>query len=123
MLYMEVQPSQLIKDEIYHFSLDGHFDNMTVVGIYCCSRIQWDGLDFNQHFFYPIKGNTKKRSKQKESWVTQILKNLWIIDCTKIKIYLKISRKDYKKKLIEKFKENALKIILKRIVNEDFEWF
>ena len=123
MIYKEVQPSQLIEGEIYYFSLDGHFDNMTVVGIYYCSRIQWDGVDSNQLFFEPIKGNTKKRSKQKEPWVTQILKHWWIIDYTKIKIYLKISRKDYKKKLIEKFKETALKIILKRIVNEDFEWF
>ena len=97
MLYKEVQPSQLIKDEIYHFSLDGHFDNMTVVGIYYCSRNQWDGVDCNQLLFHPIKGNTKKRSKQKEPWVTQILQNWWIIDYTKIKIYLKISRKDYKK--------------------------
>ena len=122
MVYKQVQPSELVKGEKYHFSEDGHFDKMTVVGRYHCSRIQWDREDFNQLFFYPIKGNTKKRCKEKESWVTQLFKDWWIIDHTKIKIYLKIRRKDYKEKLIEKFKQTVLIFILKKIVNEDFEW-
>ena len=122
MVYKEVQPTQLIKGEKYHFSIDGHFDEMTVIGIYQCSRIEWDGADYNQLFFYPIKGNTKKRSKEKESWVNQIFKKWWIIDHTKIKIYLKIKRKNYKEKLREIFEQTVLKIVLKKIVNEDFEW-
>lgn len=30
--------------------------------------------------------------------------------------------KQYRERLIEKFKENVLRFILKKIVNEDFEW-
>ena len=63
MVYKEVTPSELVKGERYHFSTDGQFDNMTVVGIYHCSRIEWDNEDFNQLFFYPIKGNTKNNSR------------------------------------------------------------
>uniref|UniRef100_A0A6C0D2S5 Uncharacterized protein n=1 Tax=viral metagenome TaxID=1070528 RepID=A0A6C0D2S5_9ZZZZ len=37
--------------------------------------------------------------------------------------YKIITFKQYRQKLIEKFKESALKIILKKIVNEDFEWY
>lgn len=36
--------------------------------------------------------------------------------------YKIITFKQYREKLIEKFKETALRIVLKRIVNEDFEW-
>lgn len=36
--------------------------------------------------------------------------------------YKDIPNKEYNKKLREKFEQTALKIILKRIVNEDFEW-
>ena len=122
MVYKEVTPSELVKGVRYHFSTDGQFDNMTVVGIYHCTRFEWDRKDFNQLFFYPIKGNTKKRYKTKESWVTQIFKDWWIIDHTKIKIYLKIRRKTYKEKLREMFEQTALRIVLKKIVNEDFEW-
>lgn len=122
MVYKQVNPSDLVKGERYHFSIDGKFDRMHVVGIYYCSRIQWDGADFNQLFFYPIKGNTKKRCREKESWVTQLFKDWWIIDHTKIKIYLKVTRKDYKQKLREMFEQTALRTVLKKIVNEDFEW-
>lgn len=122
MVYKEVTQLDLVKGERYYFSTDGHFDKMTVVGRYYCSRIEWDGADYNQLFFHVIKGNTKKRCKTKESWGTQILNNFWIINHTKIKIYLKIRRNDYKQKLREKFEQTALKIVLKKIVNEDFEW-
>ena len=37
--------------------------------------------------------------------------------------YKIITFKQYRQTLIEKFKESALRIILKKIVNEDFEWF
>jgi len=122
MVYKHVDPLNLVKGEKYYFSTDGIFDNMTFVGIYHCSRIEYDGRDYNQLFFYPIKGKCKKRYREKESWITQFFKKWWIIDHTKIKIYLKISQKEYKKKLLEKFEETTLKIILKKIVNEDFEW-
>jgi hypothetical protein len=36
--------------------------------------------------------------------------------------YKIITFKQYRKELIEKFKKNILKVILKKIVNEDFEW-
>jgi hypothetical protein len=36
--------------------------------------------------------------------------------------YKIISFKQCREKLIEKFKESALRIILKKIVNEDFVW-
>ena len=36
--------------------------------------------------------------------------------------YKIITFKQYREKLIEKFQQNALKIRLKKIVNEDFEW-
>jgi len=41
----------------------------------------------------------------------------------KTSLYYKIiSFKEFRQKLIEKFQESALRIILKKIVNEDFEW-
>jgi hypothetical protein len=119
MVYKEVQPSELVKGTEYYFSTDRNF---IVSGRFLCTRIQIDGNDFNHLLFYPIKGNTKKRYRMPDAWLFQFYKNFWIIDNTKIKIYLKITRKDYKEKLREKYQQTALKIILKRIVNEDFEW-
>lgn len=36
--------------------------------------------------------------------------------------YKYVSNKVYMQKIKEKYDENALKIVLKKIVNEDFEW-
>lgn len=119
MVYKEVQSSELVKGIEYYFNADGKFN---VSGRFLCSRIIIDGNDFNHLLFHPIKGNTKKRCRSPDAWLFQLYKNFWIIDHTKIKIYLKITRKDYKEKLREKFQQTALRIILKKIVNEDFEW-
>jgi len=40
----------------------------------------------------------------------------------KNKIYSKITKKEYNQKLREKFEQTVLNVILKRIVNENFEW-
>lgn len=119
MVYKEVQQYKLIKGIEYYFSTD---ENFYVSGRFLC-RIQIDGNDFNHLLFYPIKGNTKKRCRTPDAWLFQFYKKYWIIDHTKLKIYSKITRKDYKEKLREKYQQTALRIILKKIINEDFEWY
>ena len=123
MVYKEVQLSELVKGIEYYFSTDDNFNvTFNVSGKFLCTRIQIDGNDFNHLLFYPMKGNTKKRYRTPDTWLFQFYKNFWIIDHTKIKFYLKIRRNNYKEKLREKFEQTSLRVILKKIVNEDFEW-
>lgn len=42
--------------------------------------------------------------------------------CSHYMYYKVIPNKEYKQKIKDKYDEKVLKIVLKKIVNEDFEW-
>ncbi len=110
-LFQEIQSTKLIKYQEYYF-------NNTICGTY-------SGNISNELGFRNVLGITKKMHNDPPEWIVYINRGVFStfikIDITK-KCYLKIRRKDYKQKLREKFEQTVLKIVLKKIVNEDFEW-
>ena len=121
MLFQEVHYKKLVKYKKYYF-IEGAFNkiNLSSPGEYLGKNVH------NQQVFM-VAGCTKKFRRNPPPWVFYMIQSLFStkmwIDAKQIKFYLKITTKEYRQKLIEKFKESALKIILKKIVNEDFEWY
>lgn len=121
MLFQEVDYTKLVKYQKYYFIKD-EFNkiNTSSSGEYC-------GKNIHNHRIFTIRCSTKKFRRNPEPWLLHTVHspfstNIWI-DAAQIKFYLKITRKDYIKKLREKFEQITLKIVLKKIVNEDFEWY
>lgn len=117
-LFQEVHYKKLVKYEEYYFI---NYNNEIIMNMRC----KFIGKKTNRYAFNVV-GSTKSFRRKPESYVLDIIytwttTKIWI-NLINTKIYLKINRNYYKEKLIEKFKESALRIILKRIVNEDFEW-
>ena len=120
MLFQQVHYKKLVKYQKYYFIKD-EFNKIIM-----STSGEYVGKNTDNHYIFRVIGTTKKFRRNPQVWALQIIDypfyiKMWI-DPIQIKFYLKITRKEYNKKLIEKFKESALKIILKRIVNEDFEW-
>ncbi len=117
LLFQEVPSTKLVKYEKYYFK---YYSN-TICGTYSGNK------NPNEYGFCNVLGITKKNRREIPEWIIYIndgiLSTYILIDFTKIKCYLKISKKDYNKKLREKYEQIVLKVILKKIVNEDFEWY
>ena len=119
MLFQEIHYKKLVKYQTYYFINEF---NKIIINM----RGEYLGKVNNKRIFNVI-GSTKKFRKNPESWVIDIIHDslsteMWVRPM-KTKFYLKITRKEYTQKLREKFEQTALKIVLKRIINEDFEWF
>ena len=120
MLFQEVHYKKLVKNQKYYFIKD-EFNKINP-----SSPGEYLGKNIHNHRMFMVRGSTKKFRRNLEPWALHIVHcpfstNIWI-DATQIKIYLKITRKEYIQKIREKFEQTALKIVLKKIVNEDFEW-
>ena len=120
MLFQEVHYKNLVKHQKYYFINHDNKIIMNMEGEYLGKN------SYNNHKFNVI-GSTKKFRKNPESWVIDIIHDslfteMWVRPI-KTKFYSKITRKGYNQKLREKFEQTALKIVLKRIINEDFEWY
>ena len=119
-MFQEVHYEKLVKHQKYYFIKD-EFNKIKI-----STPGEYLGKNIHNHRIFVVRGSTKKFRRNPEPWALHMIQCLFSIkiwvDATQIKFYLKISRKEYKQQLIEKFKESALRIILKRIVNEDFEW-
>jgi hypothetical protein len=118
MLFQEIHYKKLVKYQTYYFTNN---INKIIINM----RGEYIGKVNNKRIFNVI-GSTKKFRKNPEPWVIDIIHDsffteMWVRPM-KTKFYSKITKKEYTQKLREKFEQTALKIVLKRIVNEDFEW-
>jgi hypothetical protein len=119
MLFQEVHYKKLVKYQKYYFIKDKFNKIISTTGEYI-------GKNSDNHRIFRLIGSTKKFRRNPDTWALLIVDGpfstkIWI-DPLQIKFYLKITRKVYNQKLREKFEQTALKIVLKRIINEDFEW-
>jgi hypothetical protein len=119
-MFKEIHYEKLVKHQKYYFIKD-EFNKIKI-----STPGEYLGKNIHNHRIFTVTGSTKKFRRNPEPWVLDMVHHyistkIWI-DATQTKFYLKITTKEYKEKLIEKFKETALRILLKRIVNEDFEW-
>jgi hypothetical protein len=103
-LYQKTHFDELIKGERY-FIRHGHYQWVTG------KFLHYEGDEYNFAIFHNLKKNT--------SWQYRGIK--WCLDSTDL-YYKIIPHEMYKNKLKDKYDAKVLKIILKRIVNEDFEW-
>jgi hypothetical protein len=120
MLFQEVHYKKLVKYKKYYFIKD-EFNKINI-----STSGEYLGKNIHGRRIFRLVGSTKKFRRNPEPWALEIVHGTF---CTKIwinplqiKFYLKITRKEYNEKLKEKFQETALKIVLKRLINEDFEW-
>lgn len=113
-IYKQVHGSDAIQGKSYYF--DKMFDRKTLRG-HLLRRTK-NALHFSLR--------RKIGVRDPEPWLLSSLQTSyttrWIVDPRNAPLYEKIPMHYYKQKLKEKFEENVLKFILKRIVNEDFEW-
>jgi hypothetical protein len=119
MLFQEIHYKKLVKYQTYYFINEFNKIIINMRGEYIDKK--------NNQRIFKLIGSTKNFRRNPEPWVIEIIHysfstEIWI-NAKQTKFYLKISRKEYNQKLREKFEQTALKIVLKRIINEDFEWY
>lgn len=107
-MYEKVEFNQLVKGEIY----------VIRYGAYT----KWIIGKFNKYkddygIIYAVFSNLKKNIGT--AWKYKGFK--WNTQCN-YSYYKQIPNKEYKQKIKDKYDEKVLKIVLKKIVNEDFEW-
>ena len=107
-MYKRIEFNSLIKGERYYIRFLKNNKSKWIIGTF------FGQYGYNNQLV--IFGKLTKNTRVHYGDVIEKFNN-------KSLFYKIVSFKQYREKLIEKFKETVLKIILKRIVNEDFEWY
>ena len=106
-MYEKIEYKDLIKGERYFIRYSKNNKSKWIIGT------------FFEHYGYTnqlvIFGKLTKNTRGHYGGVTEKIHK-------KSLFYKIILFKQYREQLIEKFKQTALKIVLKKIVNEYFEW-
>jgi len=110
-LYQKTHFDELIKGERYFIR---HGPYQWVTGKF----LHYEGDEYKFAIFHNLKKNTSYQYRGIKWWLDST--ECWL-DSTDL-YYKIITPQLYKQKIKEKYDAKVLKIVLKKIVNEDFEW-